>query len=152
MWVMASPTWDMPALCSLLAALISPTMSVTRRMEETTSAMVALALSTRAEPCSTRSALAWMSSLISLAAWALRPAKDRTSLATTAKPRPCSPARAASTAALSARMLVWKAMPSMTWMMSAMRLLLALMPCMVRTTSATTSPPCAATVEAFMAI
>jgi len=40
-------------------------------------------------------------------------------LATTAKPRPCSPARAASTAALSARMLVWKAMPSITPMMSA---------------------------------
>ena len=46
----------------------------------------------------------------------------RTSPATTAKPRPCSPARAASTAAFSARMLVWKAMPSMTPMMSAMRL------------------------------
>jgi hypothetical protein len=41
-----------------------------------------------------------------LAAAALRLARLRTSLATTAKPRPCSPARAASTAALSARMLV----------------------------------------------
>ena len=49
---------------------------------------------------------------------ALRCARLRTSLATTAKPRPCSPARAASTAALSARILVWKAMPSMTAMMS----------------------------------
>jgi hypothetical protein len=44
----------------------------------------------------------------------------RTSPATTAKPRPCSPARAASTAAFSARMLVWKAMPSITPVMSAM--------------------------------
>ena len=43
-----------------------------------------------------------------------RCAKLRTSLATTAKPRPWSPARAASTAALSARMLVWKAMLSMS--------------------------------------
>ncbi len=42
----------------------------------------------------------------------------RTSPATTAKPRPSSPARAASTAALSARMLVWNAMPSMVEMMS----------------------------------
>ena len=48
-------------------------------------------------------------------------------------------------------MLVWKAMPSMTLMMSAILLLLALMPFMVSTTSATTSPPWAATVDAFMA-
>src|SRR5260370_32135975 len=47
-------------------------------------------------------------SLISLAAVPERWASARTSLATTAKPRPCSPARAASTAALSARILVWK--------------------------------------------
>src|SRR5450830_1185833 len=70
-------------------------------------------------PWSTRSTLAEIRVLISLAASALRPARARTSPATTAKPRPCSPARAASTAAFSARMLVWKAMPSMTPMMSA---------------------------------
>jgi hypothetical protein len=63
---------------------------------------------------SSRSAL-----LISRAASALRCARLRTSPATTAKPRPCSPARAASTAAFSARMLVWNAMPSITLMMSA---------------------------------
>ena len=40
---------------------------------------------------------------------------------TQANPRPCSPARAASTAALSARILVWNAMPSITEMMSTMR-------------------------------
>ena len=50
-----------------------------------------------------------------LAAAAERCASARTSEATTAKPLPCSPARADSTAALSARMLVWKAMPSITW-------------------------------------
>ena len=39
-------------------------------------------------------------------------ASDRTSSATTAKPAPASPARAASTAALRARMFVWKAISS----------------------------------------
>ena len=67
-------------------------------------------------PCVTESVI---SSLISFAAAALRWARLRTSAATTAKPRPCSPARAASTAAFSARMLVWNAMPSITLMMSA---------------------------------
>jgi PAS domain S-box-containing protein len=53
---------------------------------------------------------------VSLAAWAQRCARLRTSSATTAKPMPASPARAASTAAFSARMLVWKAISSMTLM------------------------------------
>jgi len=56
--------------------------------------------------------------LIFLAAAALRCARLRTSDATTAKPRPCLPARAASTAAFSARIFVWNAMPSITPMMS----------------------------------
>jgi hypothetical protein len=59
----------------------------------------------------------------------------RTSPATTAKPRPCSPARAASTAALSARMLVWNAMPSMVPMISPMRADDARMSSIVCTTS-----------------
>jgi hypothetical protein len=45
--------------------------------------------------------------------WASR----RTSTATTAKPLPASPARAASTEALSAKRLVWKAMSSISPMM-----------------------------------
>jgi hypothetical protein len=48
------------------------------------------------------------------AAAAERCASVRTSAATTAKPRPCSPARTASTAAFSARMSVWHAIPSIT--------------------------------------
>ena len=54
----------------------------------------------------TRKIVDSMSSFISFAASALRCAKLRTSLATTEKPRPCSPALAASTAALSANILV----------------------------------------------
>ena len=40
---------------------------------------------------------------------AVRSARLRTSSATTAKPRPCSPARAASMAAFNANKLVWSA-------------------------------------------
>ena len=87
--------------------------------DSTISLIVLPASSTSFEPASTRSTDSPISSLISLAALALRWASVRTSPATTAKPRPCSPARAASTAALSARMLVWNAMPSITVMISA---------------------------------
>ncbi|MDT4857544.1 hypothetical protein FQZ97_919720 [compost metagenome] len=48
-------------------------------------------------------------------------------------------------------MLVWKAMPSITPMMSAMRRELSLMPFMVSTTLPTTLPPSIATFEAFSA-
>src|ERR1035441_2111758 len=44
----------------------------------------------------------------------------RTSVATTANPRPCSPARAASMLALRASMLVWSAISSMTPVMAPM--------------------------------
>ena len=67
-------------------------------------------------PCS----VAWtelsMRSLVALAASSDRVARERTSSATTAKPFPALPARAASTAAFRARMLVWKAMSSMVAM------------------------------------
>ena len=54
-----------------------------------------------------------MSSEMFLAASALLPARFLTSSATTAKPFPALPALAASTAALSARILVWKVISSM---------------------------------------
>ena len=56
----------------MLAALISATMSVTRRIEPTTSCIVTPARSTSALPCSTRSTLAAISVLISFAASALQ--------------------------------------------------------------------------------
>ncbi len=96
--------------------------------------MVLPACSTWVLPASTRSTDESISALISLAAPALRCASARTSPATTAKPGACSPARAASTAALSARMLVWKAMPSITPMMSTIFCELVLMSLMVCTT------------------
>ena len=109
-------------------------MSVTRRIAVTISFIAAPASSTSCEPCSTRATLSVISDLISLAASALRWARPRTSAATTANPRPCSPALAASTAAFKARMLVWKAMLSITLMMSAIFLELSLIPFMVPTT------------------
>ena len=112
------------------------------------SVMVLPASCTRREPLSTLSTEAPIRVLISRAASAERPARLRTSPATTAKPRPCSPARAASTAALSARMLVWKAMPSMTPMMSAMRRDAVWISSMVLTTWDTASPPRRATALA----
>ncbi len=58
-----------------------------------------------------------MSTLVFWAASEDLAARLRTSSATTEKPFPAVPALAASTAAFSARMLVWKAMSSMVLMM-----------------------------------
>ena len=82
-----------------------------------------------------------MSSLISLAAWAERWASARTSEATTAKPRPASPARAASTPALRARRLVWKAISSITPMMWVICCADLAMPSIAVTASRTTYAP-----------
>ena len=73
-----------------------------------------------ARPFSTFSMESSIMSVVSFAAFALRAARLRTSSATTAKPLPCWPARAASTAALSARMFVWNAISSMTLMIFEM--------------------------------
>ena len=125
--------------------------SETRCAWETISSMVSPASLTRRAPASMSLVLAWISALISLAASALRWASARTSPATTAKPRPCSPARAASTAALSASRLVWKAMPSMTLTMSAIRRALVVMVPMVATIWSMDWPPRRAAALASLA-
>ena len=92
-----------------------------------------------------------MRSLMSLAACEERCARLRTSEATTAKPRPASPARAASTAALSARRLVWRAISSMTLMMSEILREDSSIRAIAETASATTSPPRSATAAVSLA-
>ena len=126
-------------------------ISVTRLTAVTTSPMVRPAVSTKAEPLSTCSTEVSIKPLISLAAEAERCARLRTSEATTAKPRPCSPARAASTAALSARIFVWKAMPSITLIMSPILCELSVMLRIFSTTWLTTSPPRSAVSDAVAA-
>ena len=91
------------------------------------------------------SAISWE---ISFAALALRWARLRTSPATTAKPRPCSPARAASTAAFSARILVWKAIPSTMLLISPILRALSSISPITTTTSLTSVSPCPARVAA----
>ncbi|MNR28281.1 hypothetical protein D3C85_1455970 [compost metagenome] len=126
-------------------------MSVTRLTDATISCIVAPARSTCCEPAPTFVTESSIRLLISLAACALRCASERTSPATTAKPLPCSPARAASTAAFSARMFVWKAIPSITDTISEILRELAEMPCIVLTTSDTAEPPRSATSDALAA-
>ena len=103
------------------------------------------------EPSDTLLTLSLISTLISLAASALRCAKFLTSDATTAKPRPCSPALAASTAAFNASKFVWKAISSITPIMSAIRLDEALISRIALTASPTTFPPNSASLRALLA-
>ena len=83
--------------------------------------------------------------LISAAACWERSASLRTSEATTAKPLPCEPARAASTAALSARRSVCRAI---SWMM----LILSAIVFIARTARSTASPERLASSADWVAI
>mmetsp|Transcript_16667 Transcript_16667/g.31257 ORF Transcript_16667/g.31257 Transcript_16667/m.31257 type:complete len:244 (+) Transcript_16667:659-1390(+) len=121
-------------------------------IDSTISSMAPPASATSFAPPSIRRTLEPMSPVISFADAALRCARPWTSLATAVNPRPCSPARAASTAAFSARMLVWKAMPSITPMMSPIFFELALISSMVSTTLETTAPPLLADWRAVTAM
>jgi hypothetical protein len=72
-------------------------------------------------PAATEELLSCRAAIWSVTRWVallVSRASSLTSLATTAKPLPSSPARAASIVALSASRLVWSAIPEMTWMTS----------------------------------
>ena len=116
-------------------------ISVTRFTEATISLKVWPDWFTSDAPVLTFCTESWINALISLAAAADRCARFRTSAATTANPRPCSPARAASTAALSARRLVWNAISSMTEMISEIRSDARVISSIEATAEATTWPP-----------
>jgi hypothetical protein len=83
-------------------------------MDSTISSSAVPARLTSSTPPFTWPLLLLIRSLMSLAVCEERCARLRTSVATTANPRPASPARAASTAALSASRLVCRAISSMT--------------------------------------
>src|SRR5262245_34522906 len=117
-WVSARLTWSMPDACSALAEAISDTIAATCLIESTISVSDLPARLTSSTPSCTCPELLVIRSLMSFAACEERCARLRTSDATTAKPRPASPARAASTAALSASRLVCRAISSITLMMS----------------------------------
>ena len=114
---------------------------VTPSIEFKISSIVFPALITKWLPSSTFSTESLIRFLISPAAAAARCAKLRTSVATTAKPRPCSPALAASTAAFNARILVWNAMLSITEIISTILREDSLMPSIVLTTCPTATTP-----------
>ena len=109
----------MPFVCSRDDADISFTRSATFFTCTTTpentpviSANTPFVLPTSVMPFSAFLTLSAINVVISFAAAELLCARLRTSSATTANPRPCSPARAASTAAFNANRFVWKAISS----------------------------------------
>ena len=116
-------------------------MSVTFFTLSTISASALPDWLTSSEPVRTFSSLSLIRPLISFAAPALRWARLRTSVATTAKPRPCSPARAASTAALRASRLVWKAISWISPTMSPILRLEASISVIATIALPATSPP-----------
>ena len=87
------------------------------------------------EPFSTASIVLLMSAAVFWEASADLEARFLTSSATTAKPFPASPARAASMAALSASMLVWNAISSMVLIISLISSVLWLISCIAASIS-----------------
>ncbi|MNL49786.1 hypothetical protein D3C87_1727440 [compost metagenome] len=160
MWLAALVCSTMAAFCWvtwsiwLTAALISPRPTDCSRAEVTIDLTCSLMRSTsspmrcRASPVAVTSSTPVLTStfdlptsaLMSRAASAARPARARTSWATTAKPLPASPARAASTPAFSARRLVWKAISSTTLMILPISPVAPSMRSMAAMASDTTAP------------
>jgi len=109
-------TWEIPRDCSSEAAAISSTSCPIFREMSAFSLNASCVAVVSSLPLRTALIVLSIRLLVFFAASEARMAKFRTSSATTAKPAPASPARAASTAALRARRLVWKAISSMVLM------------------------------------
>ena len=103
---MAALTWPTSWLCVAVAEAMLPMVWCTVCTASMMLRMVPPASWASCVPTSIFCSDAPIRLRISLAAVAERCARLRTSEATTAKPEPCSPARAASTAAFKAKMLV----------------------------------------------
>jgi hypothetical protein len=88
------------------ASLTSPKVRAPSRETPSTVSTVWTVRAELARESATRASISPMSAAVRSAASAELAARRRTSPATTAKPCPCSPARAASIAALSARSLL----------------------------------------------
>ncbi len=125
-----------------MAPVISPTWATMRSSDWPVSP-------TNFTPSPTCWLLAVISALISLAAAAERWARARTSLATTAKPRPASPARAASTPAFRASRLVWNAISSITPMIWPIWLDEVSIAAIAVTACFTIAPECSASMRAW---
>ncbi len=118
------------------------------------------AICSKAEPLSSTSRTPdWICSKVEATRFAIsrelsddRSASCRTSEATTAKPRPLSPARAASTPAFSASRLVWKAISSITPVMFDTCSELAAMPFIASTARRDISSPLAVLSSAARAV
>src|ERR1041385_1734737 len=116
---MASETWSAPIACCLVASVISCTEPIVCLIVSVTPSKVSPAWKICLTPSSTPlfpSSTAWMVVWVALwISWMIAPicwaafwlwsASFLTSVATTANPLPCSPARAASMAAFNASML-----------------------------------------------
>ncbi len=107
----------MASACSPEAMEMSSIYELVLSESLVTSFIVAAVVCAIVIPFPTASIVAPINSPVCCAASALFAARLPTSSATTAKPFPASPALAASTAALSASMLVWKAISSIDFIM-----------------------------------
>ena len=152
-------TWEMDLACASDALDISLMVPVTSCTPVTTSFKDMAVSSAIFVPFSTALRELSISAAVFLDASALLLARFLTSSATTANPFPASPALAASTAAFSARMLVWNAMSSMVLMIfpiSLERSLISPMAdsisCILRLLSAASFPTSLARSLAFCAL
>ena len=150
-WRTAIVTSSMADACVRLPLAMASRSAVFSRMASSMPESLPAALPTNWVPPFTSLADCSIRTFTSAEALAADWARRRTSTATTAKPLPASPARAASTDALSARRLVWKAMSSMRPMMLEILAEEAVIRSMALVAWFITSPPSSAAWETLRA-